>query len=145
MLETAVTVLVGLLGGVVVGVQSPLAGAMSQRVGGASSSLVVHLGGAALSGLLVLLRGGEQLQHWRSLPWYMLGSGLFGVVLYLSLSHTVPRLGATSSIALIVVGQLLAGLVIDQLGLFGIPVRGLDASRLLAVALLVTGGYLAVR
>ena len=81
MLETVVTAFAGLLGGLVVGVQSPLAGAMSQRIGGASSSLVVHLGGAALSGILVLLRGGEQLQGWRSLPWYMLGSGVFGVVL----------------------------------------------------------------
>ena len=145
MLETVVTALAGLLGGVVVGVQSPLAGAMSQRIGAASSSLVVHLGGAALSGLLILLRGGEQLQSWRGLPWYMLGSGVFGVVLYLTLSHTVPRLGATSAIALIVVGQLLAGMVVDQLGLFGIPVRPADASRLVAVALLVAGGYLAVR
>lgn len=145
MLETVVTAVAGLTGGVVVGVQSPLAGAMSQRIGGASCSLVVHLGGAALSGLLVLLRGGEQLQSWRCLPWYMLGSGVFGVVLYLTLSHTVPRLGATSAIALIVVGQLLAGMVVDQFGLFGIPVRPADASRLLAVALLVAGGYLAVR
>jgi bacterial/archaeal transporter family-2 protein len=145
MIETVVTALVGLLGGVVVGLQSPLAGAMSQRIGGASCSLVVHVGGAILSGLLVVARGGEQLHHWRGLPWYMLGSGVFGVVLYLTLSHTVPRLGATSAIALVVVGQLIAGMVVDQLGLFGIPVRPADASRLAAVVLLVAGGYLAVR
>ena len=64
---------------------------------------------------------------------------------YLTLSHTVPRLGATSAIALVVVGQLVAGMVVDQLGLFGIPVRPADASRLAAVVLLIAGGYLAVR
>jgi transporter family-2 protein len=145
MLDTVVTALTGLLGGIVVGLQSPIAGAMSQRIGGASCSLVVHLGGTVLSALLVLLRGGEQLQNWRGLPWYMLASGVFGVVLYLTLSHTVPRLGATSAIALVVVGQLLAGMVVDQLGLFGIPVRPADLSRLAAVVLLIAGGYLAVR
>jgi transporter family-2 protein len=75
----------------------------------------------------------------------MVGSGVFGVVLYLSVSHTLPRLGATSALVLIVVGQLLAGLTIDQFGFFGLPVRPLDGSRLLAVAFLMAGAWLAVR
>ena len=143
--EIALVVLIGLLGGVAAGVQTPLVGAMSVRVGAMASSLVVHVGGAALSGALLLLRGGVPLQQWRSLPWYMIGSGAFGVGLYLSVSQTLPRLGATSALVLIVVGQLVAGLVIDHFGLLGIPERPLDLSRLVAVALLMAGAYLAVR
>jgi transporter family-2 protein len=69
----------------------------------------------------------------------MLGCGAFGLVLYLSLSHTVPRLGAATAITLVIVGQLTAGLVIYYFGAFDLPVGSLDSNRILAVALLVTG------
>lgn len=64
----AMLIFVGLLGGVAVGVQLPLAGAMSQRVGGAASSLIVYLSGAAISFALLLLQRGEQVERWRTLP-----------------------------------------------------------------------------
>ncbi len=145
MIETIMIIAIGLIGGIAVGIQAPIAGAMGQRVGGASSSLIVHLGGAVASLLLLIARGGEQIHEWRKLPWYMLGCGAFGLVLYLSLRHTVPRLGAASAITLLVVGQLLAGIVIDHFGAFDIPIRGLDLNRIMAVALLLAGAYLMVR
>ncbi len=145
MFITIITVFVGILGGIAVGAQSAIVGTMSQRVGGAASSLIVHLSGAVLSAILLLMRGGEQIQNWRSLSWYMLGSGIFGVVLYLTLSHTLPRLGATTAIALIIIGQLVMGMVIDQFGLFGIPLRSIDGGRVMAAILLISGGYLMIR
>lgn len=145
MLEIVLTILIGLLGGVAVGIQGPLAGAMSQRVGGAASSFVVHVSGALLSGLLLAARGGEAMQNWRGLPWYMLGSGAFGVILYLTLTHTLPRLGATTAVTLIIVGQLVMGMVIDQFGWFEVAVRPVDGWRVAAAVLLLAGGYLMVR
>ena len=72
MIETIVIVATGLMGGVAVGTQAPIAGAMGQRIGGASSSLIVHLGGAVASLLLVMARRGELIDEWRTLPWYMI-------------------------------------------------------------------------
>jgi transporter family-2 protein len=118
---------------------------MGQRVGGASSSLIVHLGGAVASLLLLVVRRGELIHEWRNLPWYMLGCGAFGLVLYLSLTHTIPRIGATAAIALLIVGQLLAGLVIDHFGAFGIAERGIDLNRIMAIILLLAGAYLVIR
>jgi transporter family-2 protein len=145
MLEIILTLLIGLLGGVAVGIQGPIAGAMSQRVGGTASSFIVHVSGAILSGLLLLARGGEMIQNWRGLPWYMLGSGVFGLVLYLTLAHTLPRLGATTAVTLIIVGQLVMGMLIDQFGWFGVALRPIDGWRIAAVVLLLAGGYLMVR
>lgn len=145
MFEIILTILIGLLGGIAVGVQGPIAGAMSQRVGGTGSSFVVHVSGAILSGLLLVIRGGEAIQNWRTLPWYMLGSGVFGLILYLTLTHTLPRLGATTAVALIIVGQLVMGMLIDQFGWFGVALRPIDGWRVAAAALLLAGGYLMVR
>ena len=118
---------------------------MSQLVGGAASSFIIHIGGALFSAILLLMRGGEQLHAWQNLSWYMLGSGIFGVVLYLTLSQTIPQLGATSAIVLIIIGQLMIGLVIDQFGLFGVPIQPIDSSRIVAVVLLIAGGYLIIQ
>lgn len=145
MLEITITILVGILGGAAVGTQASVAGEMSRRVGGTATSFIIHLSGAVLSGALLAARGGEQIHNWRRLSWYMWGAGLFGVLLYLTLARTIPRLGSATAIVLIIIGQLGVGVLIDHFGLFGVPVRQVDGSRVLALALLVTGGYLMVR
>ena len=145
MLSVLLTVLIGVLGGISVGLQGPIASQMSQRIGSAASSFVVHVSGAILSGALVLGLGGENIRNWRSLSWYMFISGAFGVILYLTLNHTMPRLGATTALALIIIGQLAMGIIIDQFGLFGVAVRHVDFMRLAGAMLLIAGGYLIVR
>jgi bacterial/archaeal transporter family-2 protein len=145
MLSVLVTALIGILGGVAVGLQGPIAAQMGKRVGSAASSFVVHVSGAVLSGLLLVIRGGENFQNWRSLSWYMLASGAFGLVLYLTINHTMPRLGATTALALIIIGQLAVGIVVDHFGLFGTAVRQLDAVRVAGLLLLLAGGYLIIR
>ena len=145
MANLILTVLIGVLGGLAVGVQGPIVSQMSQRIGTLASSFVVHVSGAFLSGLLLLALGGENIRNWRSLSWYMFFSGSFGVVLYLTLNHTMPRLGATTALALIIIGQLVMGIIIDQFGLFGVATRHVDPVRLLGAGLLLAGGYLIVR
>ena len=135
-------ILIGLLGGVAVGLQSPIAGAMGQRVGGIASSLIIHVSGAVFSGVFLLLRGGEKIKDWHTLPWYMLCAGIFGVILYQTISVTLPRLGSTMMVALIIVAQLLVGVVVDHFGLLGVATRHIDMTRALGVVALVLGAYL---
>lgn len=137
--------LVGLIGGIAVGLQSPIAGAMSQRIGGTASSVVIHASGLVFSLILLAFRGGEQIRDGTKLPWYMLGAGIFGLVLYLSISVTLPRLGATSMIVLIITGQLLTGVVLDHFGLLGVSPRPIDPSRAAGIAVLLLGSYLVIR
>lgn len=145
MLSLFVTLIVGLVGGLAVGTQTPIAGAMSARIGGAASSVVVHLTGLVASLLLLIATRNEISKSWGILPWYMWCSGGFGLVLYLSVSYTIPRLGATSAIALIIVGQLLAGVVIDANGFFATVQRELDTARVIGIVLLLAGAYLTAR
>ena len=60
MLKDLWVIIVGLIGGAAVGIQSPIAGAMGQKVGGTASSFIIHLSGMILSGALLFLRGGER-------------------------------------------------------------------------------------
>ena len=144
-MQQDLTIIIGIVGGIAVGLQSPIAGAMGQRIGGVAGSLIVHVSGTIFSSLLLLSRGGENIRDWRTLPWYMLASGIFGLVVLLAINHTIPRLGAAFSVALIIVGQLAIGLIIDHFGWLGVTQRPIDGARVLAVVLLLAGGYLISR
>ncbi len=134
--------LVGILGGVAVGIQSPIAGAMGQKIGGTASSLIVHLSGAILSALLLWFRGGERIREWHTLPWYMLTAGVFGVILYQTISIVLPKLGSTLMITLIISGQLITGVIIDHFGWLGVTTHPIDLPRIIGVVALLLGGYL---
>ncbi len=145
MLDYWMIILIGLVGGVAVGIQVPIAGAMSERIGGTASSFIVHLSGAVLSGALLFLRGGEKIREWQSLPWYMLIAGLWGLVLYLTISVTLPRLGGATVIMLVIVGQLIAGAIIDHFGWLSVPVHPISVTRILGIGVLLVGGWLIAR
>ncbi len=145
LIEMIIILAIGLIGGIAVGTQAPIASAMSMRIGAAAGTVVVHLGGLVASLILLLGSGEVRIAEWRDLPWYMLACGAFGVVLFLSISYTIPKIGATAAITLVVLGQLLAGLVIDHFGVFGVDVKPIDLPRMLAAGLLLAGAYLMVR
>jgi transporter family-2 protein len=75
----------------------------------------------------------------------MLGAGIFGLILYQTINITLPRLGSTMMIALIITGQLLTGIIIDHFGLLGVVTRHIDISRGLGIIALLIGGYLIAR
>jgi len=58
MAELGLVILAGLIGGIAVGIQSPIAGAMGQKIGGTASSVIVHLSGFIFSLILLVFRGG---------------------------------------------------------------------------------------
>lgn len=65
----------------------------------------------------------------------------FGVVLFLTLAF--PRLGALTTIALMILGQSAVALIIDSQGLWGVPVVAISFHRVAAV-LLILGGVIMV-
>jgi transporter family-2 protein len=138
-------IIVGLIGGAAVGIQSPIAGAMGQKVGGTASSFIIHLSGMILSGVLLVLLGGEKIRNWNTLPWYMLGAGVFGVILYQTINITLPKLGSTMMVTLIITGQLVIGVIIDHFGWLGVPAHPVSVSRIIGVLALLGGGFMIAR
>ncbi len=140
-----VVILLGLLGGVAVGVQSPLASIIAQRLGSLESVFIIHLGGAVAAGLLLVFQRGGQLTEWRSVPWYALGAGALGLVVITAATYIIPRQGVVMMTFLIVTGQLMMSLLIDHFGLLETAIRPLDVGRVLGIALLYVGVWLIVR
>lgn len=140
-----IIIVIGLLGGIAVGVQSPLSSMIGTRLGSMESVFIIHLGGAIVSGIFLLARGGGKLADWRSVPWYALAGGALGLVVIMAANYIIPRRGAVVLIFLIVAGQLLISVLIDQFGWLDVEARSLDVSRLVGLVVLFVGVWLIVR
>jgi transporter family-2 protein len=138
-------ILIGLAGGVAVGLQSPLASMLSQRLGVMESIFIVHIGGALVVLIPLAIYGGGKLGQWRTVPWYALAAGIFGLVVIAAISYMIPRIGVAASITTIVAGQLLVGTVLDHFGLLGAPERVLDPTRIIGLIVVMLGVWLTVK
>lgn len=70
------------------------------------------------------------------LPWM---GGIFGATFIAITILMVPKLGAATTISLIVVGQMLLSLTMDHFGWLGLPVQPISLLRLTGAGLLVLG------
>jgi transporter family-2 protein len=139
---TALAVLAGLAGSVQVAVM----GRFGNRIGVVEAlafATAVQLA-LAVSVLLVARQGaGGIAGAFRAPPWMWLG-GLMGLLVVFSITFAQPRLGATTTIGILIAGQLVMGAVIDRFGWFGVEQIGLSWTRLAGIALLGAGAALSL-
>jgi transporter family-2 protein len=71
--------------------------------------------------------------------WYSWTGGIFGAIFIGVAILMVPRLGAATVIALIVIGQMLGSLAFDHFGFLNIPQHAANPVRLAGAAFLILG------
>jgi bacterial/archaeal transporter family-2 protein len=82
------------------------------------------------------------LRHVPTWAWF---GGVCGAIYVATVSFTGPRLGATTVLALTLLGQAVASMIVDHYGLVGLPVNPVSWTRVLGVALLLGGALLIAR
>jgi len=138
-------IVIGLIGGFAVGLQSPLASMISQRLGVFESVFIVHLGGALVALIPLLYFAGGKLAQWKTLPWYTLVAGAFGMIVIAAISYIIPRAGVAVSVTAVVAGQLLVGTILDHYGLLGAMEKPLDPTRILGLIVVLVGVWLTTK
>jgi len=138
--------LLGILAGMLIALQGPINAQLAQGLGmplaAAAASFI-----AGSVALVVLAAIATQVQGisiaWRAPPWWMfVAGGCLGAAYVTSAIILTPRLGTAATMALIVAGQLTAGLLIDRMGWFGLAVRELSIGRVGGAILLLAGALL---
>lgn len=71
--------------------------------------------------------------------WISWTGGVFGAIFIAAVVLTVPRFGAATVLALIVVGQMLGSLAFDHFAILGLPEQPASPIRLLGAACLILG------
>ena len=76
---------------------------------------------------------------------YAAVSGILGAFILGGLSFAAGQAGVARAFSLVIGSQLIAGLILDRLGLFGAGEGGLSGFTVVGVALILLGGILVVR
>ena len=135
------TLILAVLAGVCVAVQTSLTGAAQRSLGPAVLVAVSGLT-TGFCALLVSFFVARPEFTGRAVA-YAVASGVLGAVIVGSIAVAAGQAGVARALSLVIAAQLIAGLVLDSFGIFG---AGADFSipRALGVALIVAGGALVV-
>lgn len=79
------------------------------------------------------------LNQMGQLPMWVWLGGIAGVIYITSALILVPRLGATRFIVCVIAGQMLISLILDQYGFMNLPVKEINAGRLVGVTFVLLG------
>jgi transporter family-2 protein len=137
---------VGILAGALIALQGPinaqLARGLGMPVAAAAASFVA--GSVVLILITLVLSQAQGITiAWRAPPlWMFLAGGCLGAIFVTCALVLTPKLGAAATMAFIVAGQLLAGLLLDRLGYFELAVRELTLGRVGGAVLLLVGALL---
>jgi transporter family-2 protein len=144
---TAAT-LASLIAGLAAAVQATLAGILGRRVGVLPATAL----GAVVGGLLILvvtLAVGKEASGIaagvREPAWLWVLPGVLGAIVLTTFTFAPPRIGTFATFALLIGGQLVASLLIDSAGLFGVERVPLTATRVGGLILLAAGVLLVLR
>ena len=139
-------VFIALAAGVAGGFQIAVAGEFGKRVGVLEATAVSALMGFLLVLILTLVRGkglSGMVEAFRQPAWLWL-AGTIGGFYVITLTYAPPRIGTLATIAILIVGQLITGAIVDSIGLFGERVP-LDLTRVSGLLLLGVGALLVLR
>lgn len=113
------------------------------------SAVVNHLVGFLVSFAVVILtfRLGQP-SHARGVfeaPWWALCGGVIGACFIVIATLSVPRIGSASFSVVVIGGQLVGALLLDQFGWLGMTQRAMTTPRLVGVLLIFISIWLMQR
>jgi transporter family-2 protein len=147
-----VTALLHLVAALAIGaclaLQPPINALMARTLGSPLLAAVVSIAvslAVVVPVWLTVGQGAGDLAQVRTLPWWVVLGGVFGVVFVAGSVIVGPTLGLALFFVCVVAGQLLGATVVDHLGAFGVPTKPVNAMKLVGLALVLLGAALVQR
>jgi transporter family-2 protein len=138
--------LLGIVSGAFIAIQAPINSQLARGLGlPVAAAAFSFLSGAIVLGIATLLvtRTQEISLDWKApAPWLFVAGGVLGGSYVTISTLLIPRIGAAALMALIVAGQLLAGMLTDRIGFLGMAVREISLGRVAGAILLMAGAVL---
>ncbi len=144
-MNTAVLVILAIIGGIAVALQGHFIGIMDQRIGSKESVFITYASGGILAALIMIVSRGGYLNAWQNAPWYSFTAGALGLIIVGTIGYTVPRLGLTTALTVLVASQLVVAVMLDHFGVLGATVRTMDLPRITGLVFLILGVWLVLR
>ncbi len=129
------------VGGMAIATQAPINSRLASHVGDPVAAAAISFGvGFAVLAAITILRGGVPgMAQMASAPWWAWTGGALGAIYVWAAVWSVSTLGVVTMVAALIFGQLAAALVLDSTGAFGLAVREISLTRILAVLCVAVG------
>lgn len=124
--------------GALIAIMLMINGTLSSFLGNYSSTVIIHIVGL-IAVILVALVKKQIFIRDKSIPFYLYSAGAIGVFTVLFNNLTFNSLGASLTIALGLLGQSIASIVIDHFGLIGMKVVKYQKRKLIGLVLIILG------
>lgn len=138
-----VALVVAAVAGIAMAVQGSLNAVLGKYIGQIEATLIVHIIGSVVAGLIVLVGLGKgNLGKMLQVPWYAYLGGVISVLIIYGVTASIPKVGVAVATTAIIVGQVSAAMLIDQFGLFGLEKVPFTVWKLFGLILLAAGAKL---
>lgn len=146
MSATRLAVVFAVVAGLAGAAQAAIAGALGRRVGSVQAAA---FGTVIAATILVVLavalgRGSGIVDAIHHPPWLWL-TGVLGATIVLAITFAPPLIGTFATVALLIAGQLIAGVLIDAYGLLGSPRLPVTLTRATGLVLVAVGAALTLK
>lgn len=127
--------------GACIAFQAPLNAALARGVQSPLVAAAISFGlGFLVLTVIALISGeGRNFAYAFTVSKWLLIGGFFGAFYVWSMVWSLPRLGVFTAVAMLAFGQIMAGMMMDKMGAFGMPVHDISLNRILAAALVMGG------
>lgn len=126
-------------------IQGPMNAKLSANFGRhpiSTVSLTFFLGSACLIALALVLQISLPSLSANTTAWWHWTGGLMGAGYVATISLSVPRLGTATTMVLVLLGQVIFSILLDQFGWFGMAEHPTTWPRLVGVLLVFLGAFL---
>ncbi|PVX39805.1 transporter family-2 protein [Pasteurella langaaensis DSM 22999] len=138
---TWLMVILAVLGGAMLSVQSAVNGKLGSQVGVFYTAFLTFFLGTLLTGLSIIFFEHSREMGLMNVPKWQLMGAFFGVPYLLAMVLAVKRIGTTTGTVAVIFGQILMSLLIDNFGLFGNQSLSFSPTRLMAAVSLAIALY----
>jgi transporter family-2 protein len=135
----------GLLMGAVISIYLPMISQTARLLGsGPMANVPFFFIAFASSVVIALVTGSRSAAFGKigALPPWLLTAGIMSAGMIIGSTFLIPRIGLGAFFVLLVSGQVIAGMVFGQLGLFGAPATALTLGKVAGAALVIAGVWL---
>lgn len=140
--------LLAVIAGALVAAQGAMNAGMKGYIGNAALAALINnvIGALALLVLVILsqptLPSGSRVL---SIPGYYWIAGVLGASFVWASATVVPKLGVSTTLALVIAGQMAGAMIIDQFGLLGMQQRSAGSLTWAGLILIVVGSFVLAR
>jgi transporter family-2 protein len=135
----------GLFMGAVMSIYIPLISQSARVLGMAAMANVPFFFIAFVTSVVIAVGSGARGEHFARIPQvplWQLSAGVMSAGMILGSVFLIPRVGIGAFFILAVSGQVLAGMLFSQLGLFGAPQTDITLAKVAGVGLVIAGVWL---